>query len=245
MKLSGGEGGKPWEGRWRMRRGVDGRTGEGEEGNDSGRLGGKETGKVRGRERTTTVERNGDEMGTSEGTRRVERRIESSYEGNEIVSVEGIESLCDGAVVAYEQEGDVLTQNLGPLYDDLGDKYTSIDEFFSFEEDKTDNLIADPQGNGTFEGKEIATMENMDSGILQYTTHLGAYQYDENGELTSMNSEISNKARLFVAYAHTALQISVAAPPSSSDLPMVLDYNHKCINSLQSLCKTTTFTFSS
>nr|GMD26145.1 hypothetical protein Iba_scaffold77108CG0010 [Ipomoea batatas] len=83
MKLSGGEGGKPWEGRWQTIRGVDGRTGEGEEGNDSGRLGGKETGKVGGGERTTTVERSGDEMCTSEGTRRVERRCEGKHNGGE------------------------------------------------------------------------------------------------------------------------------------------------------------------
>nr|GMC82265.1 hypothetical protein Iba_chr04bCG11790 [Ipomoea batatas] len=83
MKLSGGEGGKPWEGRWGTRRGVDGRTGEGEEGNDSGRLGGKETGKVGRGERTATMERNGDEMGTSEGTRRVERRCEGKHNGGE------------------------------------------------------------------------------------------------------------------------------------------------------------------
>nr|GMC86396.1 agamous-like MADS-box protein AGL82 [Ipomoea batatas]GMC90536.1 agamous-like MADS-box protein AGL82 [Ipomoea batatas] len=121
--------------------------------------------------------------------------------GNEIVSVEGIESLYDGAVVAYGQ-GDVLTQNLGPLYDDLGDEYTSIDEFFSFEEDKSNNLVADPQSNGTFKGKEIATMENMDSGILQYTTHLGAYQCDENGELTSMNNGISNKGLALNQWHH-------------------------------------------
>ncbi|XP_019192887.1 PREDICTED: uncharacterized GPI-anchored protein At4g28100-like isoform X1 [Ipomoea nil] len=40
-------------------------------------------------------------------------------------------------------------------------------------------------------------------------------------------------AWLFAAHARTALQISAAAPPSGSDLPMVPDDNQKCVNSLQ------------
>nr|GLL22953.1 uncharacterized GPI-anchored protein At4g28100-like isoform X2 [Ipomoea trifida] len=40
-------------------------------------------------------------------------------------------------------------------------------------------------------------------------------------------------AWLFAAHARAALQISAAAPPSGSDLPMVPDDNQKCVNSLQ------------
>lgn len=118
-----------------------------------------------------------------------------SAKGKEIASMEGIESLC-GAVVAYGQGGDVLTQNLGPLYGDLGGEYATMDELFNFEEDRRNNLVADPQNNGnaaTFKGKEIATMENMDSGILQDTAHIGAYQFDEIGELTSIYNGMGNQ----------------------------------------------------
>ncbi|KAI5660748.1 hypothetical protein M9H77_20071 [Catharanthus roseus] len=40
-------------------------------------------------------------------------------------------------------------------------------------------------------------------------------------------------AWLFAAHAHSALQINSAAPPTSSDLPMMPDDSQKCVNSLQ------------
>ncbi|KAL7000235.1 hypothetical protein U1Q18_001383 [Sarracenia purpurea var. burkii] len=40
-------------------------------------------------------------------------------------------------------------------------------------------------------------------------------------------------AWLFAAHARSALQVSTAQPPSSSDLPMMPDDSQKCVNSLQ------------
>lgn len=41
-------------------------------------------------------------------------------------------------------------------------------------------------------------------------------------------------AWLFAAHARSALQVSSAAPPASSDMPMMPDDSQKCVNSLQS-----------
>ncbi|KAF5948401.1 hypothetical protein HYC85_014358 [Camellia sinensis] len=41
-------------------------------------------------------------------------------------------------------------------------------------------------------------------------------------------------AWLFAAHARSALQVSAAVPPASSDLPMMPDDSQKCVNSLQS-----------